>query len=464
MPSLGSILSIARTGLAASQKAIDVSAHNIANATTEGYTRQRVDLRPKTPLRLADGIYGTGVSVRDVERLRDSFLDTSFRRESSSGSRYEARNQVLVRLEGLMAEPGDDGLGAALDGFFSGFSELASNPTSPTLRTLVVAEAQTVTREFHRLSEGIDSLREEAEDRLSSGIDRVNDLVESIADLNRQVVTAEADGFTAGDLRDQRDLALDELAELVAITSSERADGSVGVHLAGISVADSTTFRHLEVAVAPGGEVQVRAQGSTRSLDVGGSLAGYADVLNTDLPETRAALDRIAAELVAQVNAVHTTGVPPDGTTDPADLLFFSAPPGGVRASNIEVAPDRVADPTSVVAGTGSALDEYRPGANDVALAIAGLRDADLAALGGASLRGFHGALVSDVGQAVRFSDDSASVHRSLAEQSSLRRQSVSGVSTDEELVNLIQFQAAYGAAARVVTVADEMMQTLLSI
>lgn len=460
MPSLGSILSIARTGMLSAQKAIDVSAHNIANATTEGYSRQRVDLQASTPQRLPDGIYGTGVAVRNVEQIRDGFLDGSVRSETGTASRYDARNRLLVRLEAIMAEPGDDGLGAALDTFFNSFSELASNPSNPTMRTVVVAEAEAVTREFGRLSAGIDDLRQEAEARLSTGVDRANTLLSSLADLNRQVVTAEADGYTAGDLRDQRGLLLDELSGLASISVTERSNGSVGVHVEGIAVVDGSAFRQLETALGAGGRVEVRAAGSTRALDVGGELAGFTDVLNTDLPETRAALDALAEELVTAVNAAHVAGVAPDGSTGPTNVFFDAT---GIRASSIKVADAIVANPQKIAAGVGSGTD-YLPGNNEVALAIAGLRDADIAALDGGSFREFHATLVSDVGQAVRFSKDSASVHQSLVEQASLRRQSVTGVSTDEELVNLIQFQAAYGAAARVVTVADEMMQTLLAI
>lgn len=456
MPSLGSILSIARSGLLSSQKAIDVSAHNIANATTEGYSRQRVDLSASTPQRLPEGIYGTGVTVRDVERVRDAFLDGNYRTESGSASRYDARNQMLSRLEGLMAEPGEEGLGAGLDAFFSSFSELAATPTNSTLRTMVLAEANTLTREFHRLSAGIDGLRQESEAALSGGVERTNAILESVASLNRQVVSAEADGYTAGDLRDQRDGLLDELSELVSISVTERQNGSVGVHIEGIAVVDGAAFRELEIAVATGGEVQIRAQGSTRPLATGGGLAGYTDVINTDLPETRAALDDLAAALVAEVNTIHAGGVAPDGSTGND---FFD--PTGVEASTIGVA---LTDAAAVAAGSGSGAGDYLPGTNDVALGIAGLRDTAQGALAGQTPREFHAALVSDVGQAVRFSDDTASVHRTLADQASLRRDSVTGVSTDEELVNLIQFQAAYGAAARVVTVADEMMQTLLSI
>lgn len=458
MPTLGSILSNATTGLRAQQSALGVVSHNIANAATEGYAQQRVVLTANPALRTAEGAFGTGVRVADVEQLRDALLDASYRAEEGAASEHRARADLLARVETVLGEPSDQALSGILDRFLSAWSDLASDPTSSSARTVVRQRGQELVDQMAFLATSLDAVRADVEARVDQAVDRANALTSEIARLNREIVSVESAGITAADLRDACARATDELSSLLPVRSTQRANGSVGIELSGFNIVDGAYHTPLEAGVV-GGTVGVRPEGrATLTPAAGGSLGGLLQVLNGDLPAVQRGLDDLAAALVSQVNAVHAAGTNPRGE---AGVPFFA--PGGSTAWTLALSEAVAASPLAVAAGTADASGGYRAGANDVALALASLRDTRIPALGatpGEHLRG----LVSSLGLAVRSSSDAAEVHRTLADQADVRRQSLSSVSVDEELVRLIQYQSAYRAAARVVSAADEMLQTLLGI
>jgi flagellar hook-associated protein 1 FlgK len=270
-------------------------------------------------------------------------------------------------------------------------------------------------------------------------------------------VAAESGGTTAGDLRNERGRRLDELATLIPITVTQREFGAVGVLSAGVSLVDGAESYPLEIR-NNGGALGVAVTTQTGTLtDLGGSVGGMLQVLNTDIPGYRGRLDALAEALVSEVNALHQTGRNPDGNTG---VDFFA--PAGINASSIALSADVVASTGAIAAGTEDTNGSYQSGANDVAIALAGLRNTADPALG-AEYGEYLAELVFDVGHDVRSSTSAAEAHTTLANQADIQRQAVSGVSIDEEMIRMIQFQAAYQAAARVVTTADEMIQTLLN-
>lgn len=454
MPSIKSILSIASTALSSQQRAIQVTANNIANASTEGYSRQRVVMSEGPSVRAPSGIFGSGVRVTDVARIRDVLLDRAVRRETAFSSEQQARTDILGRVEGILGEPKEFGLSADLDAFFSAWSELAANPASPTARTLVIAKGQRVAGTLNRLATSLDNLREESEARVTGITLRINELTTAIAEMNTQIVSAEAGKFTAGALRDQRALLVDELASLVPVSVTERTTGSIGIQVNGISIVDGAVRQDLVVRTVGGTMGLGRASTTAIIPGLSGASAGIFNVLNTDLPSVRTDLDSLASELVNQVNAIHRTGTNPAGATA---VDFFDAT--ALTATSIRVA---VTGSSEVAAGLGSGTGEYQSGANSIALSLAGLRDKTVVALG-STFNEKLSTLVSGLGQSLRSSKDAVEVHSTLADQAATRRLSNSGVSTDEELIKLMQFQTAYSSAARIVTTVDEMMRTLLA-
>lgn len=457
MPSLGSILQIATSGLRTQQQALNVTAHNIANASTEGYSRQRASIIATPGVHLANGVFGSGAGVSDIQSVRDGLLDSVYFRELSASSEFEGRATMLERVEELFEEPSELGLAAALDRFHSAWSELSVNPGSTPVRTVLRQTATVLTEKFSDLAAGLDIIRQEAEARLQQGVESANALMDRIGGLNRQIVSTEADGTTAGDLRDARGRALAELADLLPIRVVERDNGSAGVIVSGTSVVDGADALSLEVR-SVGGSLEIGVVGRSGSLEHGGRLGGMLDVVNSDLPEVRQSLDDLAAALVEETNGIHRTGTNRGGTTG---INFFDS--GGVTASTMDLSADVTADVGVIAAGTSDGSGVYRAGANDVASELASLRDRAIGSLGVSGGEHYRG-LVSSVGVAVRSVDQAAESHRILADQADIRRMRVSGVSVDEELVKMIEFQRAYQASARVISAADEMLQSLLAV
>lgn len=457
MPSIGSLLQIAKTGLSTQQLAMGVAAHNLANASTEGYSRQRAIIAANPTIRTSEGVFGTGVRIDNVEQIRDARLDAVFYRESGSAMESETRAGVLGRIESLLGEPSDTGLSAALDQFYSGWSEFGSNPNGSIVRSAVRQQATLLLNRFRSLAAGIDSIRQEVDTRLIAAVDRATNLSADVARYTQQIVIAESGGSTAGDLRDARARALTELAELMPIQVTERAGGSMGVNSSGIGIIDGAYSLKLEVSIV-GGTYGVAVVGRPGLfLDTGGTVGGLLTVLNKDYPDAIKRLDDLASALVTEVNTVHKTGTNPDGNTN---VDFFIAT--GTKASSIALSAAVLASTDAIAAGTPDGSGNYRAGANDVALAVAALRDKDIASLSMTMGEHYQG-LVSNVGSAVRSSMQSAEVSRVLSDQADARRMGLSGVSVDEELVKIIEFQTAYQASARVVTTANEMLQSLLN-
>ncbi len=456
MASLGSILSIANTALRSSQQAVSVTAHNLANAETEGYSRQRAVMGEGFPTYTPEGAYGTGVRVLDVARIRDEYTNTTVRRETSLQQQYSTRSEVLNRVESLLSEPGETGIAAGLDRFFSAWSDLATNPTSGAARTVLRDQTVDLADRIQRMGQGLEQLRLESTERLELSVARINDIAEGVAGLNRDIVAAESGGNTAGDLRDARDRLLDELSGLTPITVTQRQNGSVGVLVSGVTLVDGANHGRMRLGIQ-GGQAGLTLVGRPGILpESGGSTGALLDLTNGDLPQARASLDLLARSLVEDVNALHRTGTNAAGDTN---VDFFD--PAGITSTSLRISDAIRADAGAIATSTADGLGNPRPGANDVALSLAGMRDRTLTGTGmtpDASVR----TLVSEVGVSLRSALDRASVHRTLGQQAELQRASISGVSTDEEMTNLIRFQAAYAAAARIVTVADEMMEAIL--
>lgn len=459
---LNAILSTARGALLAHQLSLQVSSHNLANALTEGFSRQRAELEPGTPVRSPIGLLGTGVRVADVSRARDALLDEVYRRDTASHHGLLARHDALARVEAALAEPSELSIAASLDSFWNAWSTLSSDPTSSSARVAVVAAGQRVVDRFRSVSDALSALQEEWTTRLEGSVRHVNDLLSRVAALNVHVVAARAGGRSAPDLEDRRDLLLDELAQYLPITVSSNEDGSLGVIMNGLSVVEGSSHSAL-VGQFVAGTWRVETSGGLRVEPQSGIVGGLLFGLNDDLLRLRRDLDTIARGLVERVNAVHVTGTNPLGQSG---IRFFDdlGSLASVTAARLSLDSAVAANPLAVAAGTPDGAGRYRAGANDVASAIAALRTNPAGSLlSGRSVGAAYRDYVTDLSVHVESLRQATEVHADLVATARERRESVSGVATDEELVRVIQIQAAYAAAARLVQVVDEMYGHLLA-
>ena len=421
-------LQTALSGLLAEQQAIDVTGHNIANSNTEGYSRQTAVLQPNEPLVIPAGSplkgnggqLGTGVSVATFTRIRNIYLDAQYRTQNSALSSATVTAEQLQQAQATLGEPGGSGLSTQLSAFWSAWSGLAEAPTSEAAKQGVVSAGAQVASTLQQLSAQIGSISTQASQQyasLTGPSGQIQDYAKQIAQLNGQIRQAEQVGQKPNDLLDRRDLLLDKLSSIAQVSVSTQTDGTDTVTFgdAAKPLVEGTTVNWPQtVTAAAGGQL-----GALLKLSgPGGTLASY-----------QTALDSVAATLAGSVNALHTS------------TPFFT----GSTAATITVA---------VTAAQVQASSTGAAGGNDVAQAISALR-------GGEADQGYS-TLVAKIGSDVRAVQDEQANAQTMANAIGNQRQSVSGVSLDEEMTNLISFQRGYQASARTLTALDGMLETLI--
>jgi flagellar hook-associated protein 1 len=436
------------TGLSsirASTVGIDTAAHNIANAATPGYTRQRVELAAATPFLSPDGPIGTGVDVLAIARLRDHFADMRVRTTLAEFAQLDVRADLLGRAEVVMGEP--EGIGLELQRLWNAFEDLAMDPADTATRTQVLAQLEAVTARIRSVATGWDQLAVDTTSRRDQAVAEANRLLHEVADINRQV--ANQDPLTvSNDLLDRRDLALDRLAELTGANSARQADGTVTVTLGGATLVQGDTVESLGVSGA-----DVIAGATTLTGAVTGELGGLQASLVTDLPTLRGQLDDVVAVLAATLNTQHAAGFAPDGSPG-GPLLTFGADP----STSVTVA---LTDPgmlaTAADVDPGSGLPGALDGRN--AQLLADLRSATGPGSATEELR----TMIVDLGASVAALRRSADAAGDVAVGAAIGRQSQHGVSLDEEMVDLVRYQRQLEAASRVMTAIDEALETLVN-
>jgi flagellar hook-associated protein 1 FlgK len=418
-------------GLLAQQEALDTTGHNIANANTPGYSRQEAVLAPTQPLVIpansvltgAGAQLGSGVDVTQIRRIRDAFLDVQYRAQATTLGDATTRADSLDQAQLAFAEPGDNGLAAQLGKFWSAWSDVANAPESQPAREALVANAQTLATTFATISGQLTTVSQQAQQEYNAITGPSGDVAswaQELAGLNTSIGDAVSTGQSPNDLMDRRDQLVDQLSSLAQVSVTDLGGGKEKIGFGGVTLVDPAAaggYTWPQTLSAPGGKL-----GALQSLaSAGGPALTY-----------RSQLDAVASDLVTKVNALHT-----------ATPFFASA---GTTAATISVA----ATAATVQTGSGAA-----PGQNDVAQAIAGLR--------GGTTDQLYGVLVARIGTDVNAAGRTESTSQSLVDAVDNRRQSVAGVSLDEEMTNLIRFQRGYQASARTMTTIDDLLDTLIN-
>jgi len=460
MTHLYGILNVAKGALHTQQKAIDVTAHNIANVNTPGYSRQKVNMVTSHPLSSEPGQLGTGVQAAAIQRMYDSFLGIQINTESQSLGKWEAQKDSLQKVEMILDESSGYGLNGALSEFWNAWHDLVNEPSSQTERAVLLAKSESLANIFNRISADLKQIQRDLDTRISGTVQEINRIADRIAGLNEQIAQVEASGRNANDLRDGRDLLLTELSSMIDINTSEGPDGKMTVLLSGGRplVQNGTSWDVSIETNASGLQDILWLDGSGGSVNItetisGGALKGWLQVRDGSVPSYLSRLDDMAAGIIQAVNNLHSSGFGLDGSTGND---FFV----GTTASDIGIHPNVLGDPRSIAAaGTASGV----PGDNSIAIAIAGLQD-DLTMDGNTATFGaYYNSIIADLGGAVQEAAANYDHQSAMVEQLTGVRESVSGVSLEEEMVNLIRFQHAYEAAAKLVSTTDELLETVIA-
>lgn len=466
MPGIFNTLNIARRALQASQLGIDIASHNIANANTPGYSRQRVNLSSALPVDVLYGAVGpigalgTGVKADSIIRIRNGLLDSQFRQANHTFGKNNIKEQMLYQVETVLQEPTENGIGNLMTEFFTEFSNLGSEPENTNIRNVVVQKATSLALSFNQKSARLRELQKSLRQDTDNALRQVNQFSSQIAELNRQVSAAEGGFANANDLRDQRDLLLDKLAEFVQIQYSEDSSGQVTVAISGQTLVIGANARELTVTSAgSGNNLEISIQGSdAQALNIQtGKIGGLIDTHNNQIGNLLNRLDTLAGKFVEEVNRVHQfgkglpVGSPPTSATG---LDFFV----GSDASSIQVA-SQIKDNVANLA----ASNDGATGNGEVAFTIANLRNQKLLNNNTETFNTYYNNTITLLGTEIQSASSTRRNQEMVLDQIDNQRVAESGVSLDEEMTQLIQFQRSLEAAARIVTTVDEMLQTVIN-
>jgi len=429
-------------GILAQQLAINVTGHNIANANTVGYTRQTALLAP-TDAYSEPGVsrppqagqLGTGVDVTSYTRMRDGFLDIQYRAQAMKQGLASATKDGLTQVQDALAEPSDHGLNSLLQQYWSSWQDVSNAPENLATRQSLAQNAASLADGFNALGSQLSTIQSQTGQNVLSTIDQVNSIGGRIAQLNDAIMKDTVTGDHPNDLLDQRDLLIDQLSQLGNISVTATTYGQVDVSIGGASLVSGATASTL-------------AESNMTSL-TSGKLAGLITLRDTTIPGYQSQLDTVASTLITATNAQHALGYDLNGN---AGGTFFT----GTSASTIAIDPALISNPALIAAsGNGNV------GNADNALSLANIRNQAL--VGASTIDTAYSQLVTQIGsdtqQAQRDTDTANLLTGSIDD----RRQSVSGVSLDEEMTNLVKFQRGYQASARAMSAMDEMIDQLIS-
>lgn len=494
MAGLFGSLNTSTRGLHAQQTALQTTSHNLANANTPGYTRQRVTMQADLPQSVAGiGQIGTGVTISGVERIADQYVNTQLRNGNSILSTYEEMSDILAELEAVFNEPSDVGLGNQISEVFASWTNLASNPEVATSKTMVVQQSETLTDIMQHMANQMSSLHGNTVSEMDKSALDANSNLLQLERLNQQIWQASVRGETPNDLLDQQDRILENLANTVDITVEKDRYNRAFISIDGQTVLNENTRNELVVVtgtdengnpIVSGNETIegdyslgqfLIKEGTDESatfsrIDLeSGSAKGAQDALAV-IEDMQAELNHFAYSFATAINTIHSN--------DGEGINFFEFDPDNVAAS-LRVQEDIANDPTIINAGRD--LNNELSGDGTRASAIAALQNANLpynvedwtfdeetlkleeATRAGSSIYSRYNTMVTEMGIIKQQQDNMRANQDALVGLLEQRRESISGVNMNEEVVDMIRYSSAFQANSRVLSTISEMLDTLIN-
>lgn len=500
-------LNIVVKGLFAQQRALDVTGHNIANVNTDGYARQRVIIETAKPTEVLGGrgMLGSGALVQQIQGIRNGFLDVKFWGENTVLGEWDAKGQHLGDVEMVFNEPSDAGLNTVIDRFFSALQDLSNGEKASdlTVRETVRQAAIAFTNNLNNMAFQFEKVQTDADFAIETRISDINSYARQISELNGQIMKYELDGSNANDLRDKRDLLIDKLSNIVDVKTFEDAEGRFRLNVGGRLLVNHIDYNRL--ILAERGEeyngVQIEKKNDVDADGLheilwdngcgfnpkGGELKGLLDIRDGNgdtgmykgVPFYMEQLDHFAKEFAEAINNIHKEAYGLKGSYEEEggeQILFFTdnlteasyaldgdgkriARGTDITAKNITISKEIFEDLNNIA--VASSYDTV-PGDASKGLEMVGLRHENVFPTYGTPedfIKSIIAALGVDRQEAIRMRDNQSI----LVSQTDTLRMSVSGVSIDEEMSNMIRFQHSYNAAARLITAMDEMLEMMVN-
>ncbi len=468
---------IARSAIQASQAALDVVGQNVANVNTEGYTRQKVEQSAAFYVSDSDKYasvdtteMGQGVNVDDITQIRNKFLDARFRLANSESSTENTSLSILKELENVLDETENDGLIDMISGFQADLESLSGKASNIEFKNLVRSSAQKVTETFNQYAEQIATIKEQQLYDLDIIVDDVNTTISKLDEVNTSIKNETIQGNVSNELLDMRNNYLDELSSYMNISVVNNEDGTVSVKSGDAYLLDaqSGTMAELDLSSDSYPITIMNTTDSSEFVISEGSIKGFLQVLNgkgtyaaADEEEFQGivyyeqALDDLASSFSETFNDLNAF----NGTDKP---LFKSSDGGTITAANISISDEWLSDAGYITTTTNTTAEE---GANDNILLMIHAMDTDTAITSGftGTFEEFASSLMSDIAVDVGYATDISTTKSSITTSINNQRESVSGVSVNEETANMLTYQNSFDAASRLMTILDEALDTIIN-
>lgn len=474
---MADLLNIGRSGLTAAKSNLNTTGHNIANANTEGFSRQRVGQQASPPVTKHGLNQGSGVRISGINRIHDQFVEKRLNTSISNLNHFEERASQLKELENIFNELDSDGLSSILNKFYNSFRELSNQPENETLRSIVRDTAGMVVKDFNRIRNGLDTSAQTIDRRLEMEVEDINSIVRTISELNKKIAVLEAGGEQTGDLRDQRDLQVRELSKSFSVQTYQDNRNNYIVSAIGVgTLVAGGEYQELQAGPTSkdqssnnmDGSFEIYFKDRTGSAITSkfkhGRLASMLEVRNKEVKNLQESVDKIAYEFAESVNALHRRGHThsPNTSTPSRSGINFFAPLNAVEgaAYNLSLSREVNEDLANIV----TAMAPNSPGDNRVSIAISKLQHERIANGGAATLEESYLQTVGRIGIEAGKAAFDAEQAEGIQAQAHALRERISGVSLDEEAAELVRHQHAFQASAKVIQTADEMFQTIMGL
>ncbi len=456
-------LEIARRALQTNAYVLDTIGNNIANVNTPGYSRQRVNLTPTDNRTISVNnknnpfaAIGTGVSVHDVERMRNEFFDAQMRNVLGEYGSWLQQSVTYSTVESIFNEPSDFGISANLEAFWDSWSAVQLDPEDSGARASVISATEQVSDSIRTVRSSLSSLKRNINESVPFKVEEVNTLISRLSDINEQIVKAESSGSTTS-LKDERTRLTNELVQLIDADYYEDTRGVATIAVNGVILLSESEASYLEAKLdTESGESKyaVYLKGTLREVEIaGGEIFGLMQSRDAVVDGFIDKLDQLAVELVNSVNEVHRRGFDLQG--NPGTNLFE-----GTGADSIKLS-DLFARNGSLIAASSTTSNVEGNGEN--ALAISNLRDMGIFDSGTTSINSYFQNIISDIGVDTLASQNYLQTNKDIISQLDNQIAEVSGVSIDEEMADMVRFQHAYQASAKYLSVIQEILDVIVN-
>ncbi|MED1784213.1 flagellar hook-associated protein FlgK [Brevibacillus fortis] len=476
-------LELGKRGLFAQQSALNTTGHNISNANTEGYSRQRVNMvaTPGIPyvglnMSREAGLLGTGVMVSDVQRMREGFLDIQYRNEVKSQGYWDERVDVLQKIEAIYQEPSETGLQKVMDQMWQAWQDLSKDPINPSARAVVRERSIAVAETFSSLYKQLQEVHSDMDKMVGTKAFELNSLASQIASVNKMINDVVPHGYVPNDLYDQRDVLIDKLSKMLPVTVTNGDNGMVNIQVDGRDLVTGSTASPVAAVRNPVTGVNDLTISGAQYIPTSGAMAAMLEGRDVLVPSSMKRFDLLAINLTKEINDVHQSGLSisdiKNGTAQ--QIPFFvdgtkGAPNYPSGATNIKINP-AIINSLDAIAAAKPEGGVGNTGNNENALAMAAIKFKVINAGVGpndfkeaTTLDDYYRYTVGETGvmgqEAIRNQKNAEKLVGMVEGQ----RESIKGVSIDEEMSNLVKYQHAYSAAARSITSVDEILDKIIN-